>query len=282
MKFGILGPVVMASDDSPLAIGAPRQQVVLATLLLGANHLAATDYLVECAWWQEPPPSATVNIRGHIAGLRRLLRDAGEPEDRLTTHSGGYTLRVEAGELDLSTFMEELRLGDQALAEGAIAEAAERFTAALQVWRGRPLEGLSLGVPLRAELERLGELRLLAIERYAQTQLDLGQPDTLVPELQALTTQHPFRERLWELLIKALHRSGRQAEALATYARVRRILAEELGVDPMEQLRRLEEMILRGDSDLGAPARAMETVPACQARLPGIRVKRVAFPGGLG
>ncbi|MHA5049692.1 AfsR/SARP family transcriptional regulator [Streptomyces sp. SD15] len=234
----------------PIGLGGPRQRIVLATLLSDANRIVTVDRLIDAAWWEEPPPSAAVNIRGYIAALRRILHSSGEAKDRLTTHTRGYLLHVGTGELDLSIFMDHLRQGDEEMAHGSTERAAGHFLAALETWQGSPLEGLSVGTSFQSDLERIKELRLLAVERYAQARLSLGQADALVPELRTLTEQYPFRERFCELLIIALHRMGRQAEALATYARVRKMLAEELGIDPTDRLKRLEEQILRGDSHL--------------------------------
>ncbi|MFF8591624.1 BTAD domain-containing putative transcriptional regulator [Streptomyces sp. NPDC015220] len=242
----------------PIRIGGPRQKVVLATLLLGSNRVVTVDRLVESSWWKEPPPSAAVNIRGHVAGLRKMLRKAGESVDRLSTHSGGYVLEVAPGELDLHLFMNELQSGSDAMRGGEPERAAGHFVRALQVWKGNPLEGMAVGPALQGELERLEELRLLVIEHCAQVRLEMGQSDALVPELRSLTRQHPFRERLWEMLIIALHRMGRQADALAAYTRVRRTLADELGIDPSDRLRYLEEQILRGDPDMRVPAVAAQ------------------------
>jgi DNA-binding SARP family transcriptional activator len=245
----------MSTDSgTSIRLGGPRQKIVLASLLLGANRVVTVDRLLESAWSTEPPPSAAVNVRGHIAAFRRLLHRAGEPEDRLSTRSGGYLLRIEPHELDLFQFLNGLHRGTEEMTNGRMQRAADHFLKALEAWQGRPLEGLSVGTSLQGDLERLEELRLLAVERHAQVRLDLGQSDALVPELRSLTRQHPFRERLWEILIVALHRMHRQADALAAYAQVRNILAEELGIDPMHRLRCLEAQILRGDQDVRVPA----------------------------
>lgn len=261
MRFSVLGPLeVVADDEVPIRLGGPRQRVVLATLLMNANHLVAVPHLLEAVWSEEPPPSAPVNVRGYISALRRLLRDAEDSEvllhqgERLSTLTGGYLLRVGTSELDLSLFMDRLRQGELEMATGQLEQAVRSLQSALDLWRGNPLDGLPVALPVRAELERWNELRMLAVERAAQARLDLGQADALVPELAAHTSRHPFRERLWELLIVALHRTGRQADALATYTRVRRLLVEELGIDPSDRLKRLEQQILRGNHRLDALA----------------------------
>ncbi|MFD5751695.1 BTAD domain-containing putative transcriptional regulator [Streptomyces sp. NPDC127033] len=259
MRFGVLGPLEVVSDGGvPVKLGGSRQRVVLATLLMNANHLVAVSRLMEAVWSEEPPPSAPANVRGYISALRRFLRagddDRGRAQhgERLTTLTGGYLLRAGTSELDLSLFMGRLRQSEREMATGQTEQAARNLQSALGLWRGNPLDGLPMTLSLRAEVERMKELRLLAVERAAQARLDLGQADGLVPELATLTTQHPFRERLWELRIVALHRTGRQADALAAYARVRRMLVKELGIYPSDRLKRLEQQILRGDRRLDA------------------------------
>lgn len=293
MRFSILGPLEVSSDcGTAVRLGGPRQRVVLATLLIHANRMVTVPHLLEAVWCEEPPPSAAVNVRGYISALRRTLgkgesdRSDIPPDERLTTLTGGYLLRVGTSELDFAVFMEKLRKGEQETAAGQIEQAAGSLQSALALWRGTPLDGLPVSMPIRAELERMQELRLLAVERAAQARLDLGQADALIPELATLTRQHPFRERLWELLIVALHRTGRQADALATYARVRRMLVEELGIDPTDRLQRLEWQILRGNPTLDsrATSAAQPGPPHLDARLRAVRRVKVAsgVPTGSG
>lgn len=281
MKFSILGPITMYTNTGmTVELAGPRQRFVLVALLLNANRVVTVDHLMESAW-NKPPPSATVNIRGHIAALRKLMHAAGEPKDRLVTHDNGYLLRLSPGELDLSHFMDEFQQGNEYLADGMAERAVGHFQQALEIWQGSPLEGISVGPFLRADLERLEEIRLLAVEHYAQARLDVGQSDALIPGLRSLTQRHPFRERYWEMLITALYRMGRQAEALATYARVRRLLMDELGIDPMDRLQRLEEQILRGDLD-DRPT-AVEHAPP-RIRVPhrvGVGRPALAIPWGI-
>ncbi|KUO09254.1 hypothetical protein AQJ58_24865 [Streptomyces sp. DSM 15324] len=226
-----------------------------------------------------------MNIRGYISALRRLLRDGSNDEGhvspRLTTLTGGYLLRAGTSELDFSLFMDRLRQGEREIATGEVEKAAKSLQSALDLWRGSPLDGLPLPLTVHTELERMMELRLLTVERAAQARLDLGQADALVPELSALTRQHPFRERLWELLIVALHQTGRQADALASYARVRRMLVEELGIDPSDRLKRLEQQILCGNPSLDTLATAanppvVSGSPQCHASHRVVRRVKVA------
>ncbi|RKS76928.1 DNA-binding SARP family transcriptional activator [Actinomadura pelletieri DSM 43383] len=246
MEFRILGPLHIVADGRPVDVGGPQQQAVLAALLLAANQVVPIDRLVDAVWWTSPP-SARANVRGYIAALRRALRNAGEPADRLITRSPGYLLRVEPGELDLARFEELFARGERAFRDGRVEEAARDFAEALDSCRGRPLEAMSLGAPLLADVERLEERRLLLMEQYTDACLRLGRSDALVPDLRRLTARHPLRERLWERLMLVLYRAGRSADALDAYARVREHLADELGIDPGPRLRALERQIISGD-----------------------------------
>ncbi|MFI0479054.1 BTAD domain-containing putative transcriptional regulator [Actinomadura sp. 9N215] len=249
MEFRILGPLEIVANGRPVGVGGPQQQTVLAALLLAANQVVPIDRLVDAVWWTSPP-SARANVRGYIAALRRMLRDAGEPPDRLITRAPGYLLRVEPGELDLFRFEEAFTRGERALAGGRAEQAAQDFADALHHYRGRPLDAMPLGAPLQADVERLEERRLLLTEQYTDACLLLGRSDALVPDLRRLVSRHPLRERLWERLMLVLYRMGRSADALDAYAQVRRHLADDLGIDPGPRLRSLEQRILSGDPGL--------------------------------
>ncbi|GAA4231777.1 BTAD domain-containing putative transcriptional regulator [Actinomadura meridiana] len=261
MEFRILGPLQIVAGGRPVGVGGPQQQTVLAALLLASNQVVPIDRLVEAVWWTSPP-SARANIRGYIAALRRALRNAGEPDDRLITRSPGYLLRVEPGELDLSRFEELFARGERAFLDGRAEQAAQDFADALRCCRGRPLEAMSLGAPLLADVERLEERRLLLMEQYTDACLSLGRSDALVPDLRRLVARHPLRERLWERLMLVLYRMGRSADALDAFAQVRRHLAEDLGIDPGPRLRALERQIISGDPALDAATERSAPVPA--------------------
>ncbi|TMR02969.1 tetratricopeptide repeat protein [Actinomadura soli] len=261
MEFRILGPLEIAVDGRPLGAGGPQQQAVLAALLLASNQVVPIDRLVDAVWWTSPP-SARANVRGYIAALRRMLRAAGEPADRLVTRSPGYLLRVEPGELDLFRFEEAFARGEKALLAGRAEQAAQDFAEASRHYRGRPLEAMPLGAPLQADVERLEERRLLLMEQYADACLLLGRSDALVPDLRRLVARHPLRERLWERLMLVLYRMGRSADALDAYAQVRRHLADDLGIDPGPRLRSLERRILNGDPALDSSPPRPGYVPA--------------------
>jgi DNA-binding SARP family transcriptional activator len=278
MEFRLLGPLEVYEQGRHIAVGGPRQQVVLAALLLRSNQVVTIDRLV-AATWQRPPQSASVNIRAYVAGLRRAFRDSGDPDNRLITRSSGYLLRVEPDELDILSFTECVDRGDAAVREATLEKAgdagrvekleaaARHFAESLRLWRGRPLEGLPIGESLNTDVVRLEECRLTVTEQYMDASLATGRAEALIPELRTLVTRHPFRERYWAQLMLALYRAGRQAEALAAYGRVRSKLAEELGIDPGPDLRRLEELILRADPALNAgPIPRAGATGACAAR----------------
>src|SRR5439155_19045146 len=187
----------------------------------------------------------------HVSGLRKSLG-----RERIVTQAPGYLVRIEPGELDLDRF-EQLMGG---VDRGDSAGAAEALRDALALWRGPPLGDLNDSFA-RAERARLEEQRLLALEQRIDADLALGLHAELVPELEGLVPENPLRERLRAQLMLALYRCGRQADALDVYRQGRRLLAEELGLEPGEELRRLEQAILQQDESLAAPARAAGKVP---------------------
>ncbi|MFC0531683.1 AfsR/SARP family transcriptional regulator [Phytohabitans kaempferiae] len=250
MEFRVLGRPDVSHGGERLDIGAPKQRTVLAALLLSTNEALSTEHLVESVWWQ-PPAAAGANLRMYLASLRRVLQVPGEQGSRLhTLRAGGYQLNVHPGELDLERFDKLAAQGEQALRVGHLPAAADRLEQALRLWRGRALDGMAYGPALQAIVLRLEERRLAVAEQWAQARLDLGQPASVVTELRALVKEHPLRERLWQLLMLALYRSGRYGEALGAYAELRTLLTGELGTEPGPELRRLHQEILRADDSL--------------------------------
>ncbi|MGC9671358.1 BTAD domain-containing putative transcriptional regulator [Planosporangium sp. 12N6] len=270
MEFRLLGPLEVGHTGGVVALGGPRQRAVFAALLLHANDTVSVSYLVDAAW-ETPPATPGSNIRTYVAGLRRRLDAAGSAASRLVSRPGGYALRVEPGELDLATFDELAGRGEQALRAGEVAEAATCFEEALRLWRGQPLEGLAVGPPVRAELARLDERRLIVVEQHAQTMIELGRYEPLIGELRRAVLRHPLREQLWAQLMRALYQADRAAEALQAYESARRVLADELGADPGPELRRLHQGMLRGDGWL----------PAGRAERRTVEVRRNALPRDL-
>jgi len=246
MDFRLLGPLEVVDDEHPLALGGVKQRLVLAILLLHANEVVSTDRLLEGLWGAAPPATAAKSIQLYVSRLRRGLGPG-----RLATRTPGYVLRIEPAELDLACF-------ERLLAEARRADpgaAARKLRDALALWRGPALADLAYEPGLHADVARLGELRLTAVEARIDAELATGRDAELVAELESLVVAHPLRERLRAQLMRALYRSSRQAEALHVYRVAQRELAEELGLEPGEELKQLERAILRHDPELDAPAR---------------------------
>jgi DNA-binding SARP family transcriptional activator/ABC-type transport system substrate-binding protein len=249
VEFAVLGPLEVRLDGRSLALGGPKQRAVLAILLLRANRSVARERLIDGLWEEWPPSAAQRSIDSYVSRLRALLG-----KDRLVRTPAGYTLRVEAGELDLDRFEILLDRGLLLSTSGDAERVVETLREALGLWRGPALADLTTEPFARKEVERLEERRLLAIEELNEARFVLGQGAALVPELTRLVAEHPLRERLLGQLMLALYRGGRQAEALGVFQRGRQRLADELGLDPAPQLRELERRILEQDPALAAPS----------------------------
>ena len=266
MEFRVLGPLEVLDDGRPLDLGAPRQRALLAFLLLNANEVVSTDRLAEALWPEKIPRTAAKAIQVYVSTLRKAL---GIARDRLETRGPGYVLRVGAGELDLNEFE---RLLASAKDEKAAVRAAT-LREALALWRGAPLADFEYESFVQPEAARLGELRQLALESRVEADLELGGGPELIAELQTLVAARPLQERPRVLLMRALYRAGRQSEALDVYREGKKLLDEELGLDPGPELRELERAILRQDpalSDAQAPeasVRAIVAVPESAAGL---------------
>ena len=251
-EFQLLGPLEVVDGDRPLFLGGGKQRALLVVLILHANEVVAVDKLVDELWGEQTPPSATKIVQNYVSKLRHAL-DNGRP--LLHTRAPGYVLELEPGQLDVDRFESLLAEGRRALELGDAAKAAGTLREALDVWRGPPLADFTYESFAQAEIARLEERRLLALEDRIEADLALGRQADLVPELEACVARYPLRERLRGQLMLALYRSGRQAEALRVYADTRRVLVDELGIEPGEDLRRLEQRILRQDTALGVPAK---------------------------
>ena len=270
MDFRILGPLEVATDRS-VRLGSPRQRTLLALLLIRPDEAVSTDRLVEELWGEDPPQTARHTLQTHVHQLRKGL---GPDAGRLEARPSGYRMRVLPDELDALIFQDLTERGRRALTVGEPRAAASLLREALGLWRGSPLADLPDVTALEPERARLNGMRLAALEDRIEADLALGRHAGLVEELAVLATEHPYRERLWGQLMVALYRSGRQAEALAAYRRVREMLGEELGLDPGPDLARLQEQILIQDPALQGP----EPRPAVEAphNLP---MQRTSFVG---
>ncbi|MFI2237131.1 AfsR/SARP family transcriptional regulator [Streptomyces chrestomyceticus] len=253
LRFTVLGPVRAWRGATPLAAGSPQQRALLAALLLRGGRTATASELVDALWGEEPPHAALAALRTYASRIRKAL---GADADTLVSESGGYALRPVGNQpLDLDMDHAEQYAADaeKARATGDRCRARDLLDSALALWDGEPLANLA-GPYAENQRTRLEEWRLSLMETRLELDLELGCHGDAVSELTALTAAHPLRERLRELLMLALYRSGRQAEALAVYADTRRLLADELGVDPCASLSELQQRILRADTELDAPA----------------------------
>jgi DNA-binding SARP family transcriptional activator/tRNA A-37 threonylcarbamoyl transferase component Bud32 len=247
VEFRVLGSIeVFEEGNGSITLGGPKQQVVLAHLLLRANHLVPADVLIDEVWGEEPPVTARNALQSYASHLRKALG-----AERLEGSRAGYRLRAEPSELDATRFQSLVRDARRLLPIDAQA-AVGAFDRALALWRGPAFADLATEPSLRAEAARLEELRLGALEDRIEAQLAIGQDAEAIGELEGLTARHPLRERFWEQLMLALYRSGRQGEALTAYQRVRELLADELGIDPSPELRRLQQRILAQSPELDA------------------------------
>jgi YVTN family beta-propeller protein len=250
LRFRLLGPLEADRDGVPVDLGARKQRAVLALLLLEANRVVSTERLIDELWGDDPPETARSALQVYVAGLRKAL---GEDGASLRTRSPGYVLDVPPGRTDLDEF--------------ARLRAESRPREALALWRGPALADLD-GEPFAAAAAgRLEEQRLAVLAERIDADLALGRHGELVPELEALVAEHPYRERFRAQLMLALYRSGRQADALAAYRAARETLVEGLGIEPGEELRALERSVLEQDPALAAPVTRPEPARVRRSRL---------------
>ncbi|MFD7911228.1 BTAD domain-containing putative transcriptional regulator [Streptomyces sp. NPDC059752] len=265
-RFAVLGPVRAWRGAEILPSGTPQQRALLAVLLLRDGRTATAPELIDAIWGEDPPQQALATIRTYASRLRKVVAPG-----LLLTESGGYAIRLRsAATLDLGVARSLAADAEAARAAGDRSLARTLLARALDLWEGEPLAGVP-GPHAETERIRLAEWRLQLLETRLDLDLEVGHHAEAVSELTALTAAHPLRERLRELLMLALYRSGRQAEALAVYADTRRLLADELGVDPRPELAALQQRILNADADLARaedPAPAAATVHVRPAQLP--------------
>ncbi|MFE5405245.1 BTAD domain-containing putative transcriptional regulator [Streptomyces sp. NPDC056580] len=248
-RFGVLGPVRARRGEEALNTGSPQQRALLAALLLREGRTATAAELIDALWGAEPPSQALAAVRTYASRLRKILGPG-----ILVSESGGYAVRgLGEGALDLAVAQELATEADKARGGGDLGHAREALGRALALWDGEALAGVP-GPYAEAQRVRLEEWRLQLLESRLDMDLEQGRHAAAVSELTALTAAHPLRERLRELLMLALYRSGRQAEALAVYADTRRLLDEELGVEPRPDLRELQQRILQADPALAGPS----------------------------
>jgi DNA-binding SARP family transcriptional activator/tetratricopeptide (TPR) repeat protein len=255
LRVGVLGPVMAWYGDQELPVGQPRQQAVLGILAMRANRVISRGELVDAVWGQDPPASAEGGIYTYVAGLRRVFepnRSLRGPGRVLASSGAGYVLHLVPGQPDAVAFEQDLGRARQMRKAGDLAGAVLALNSALSLWRGIAFAGVP-GPFAETERVRLGELRSTAAEERADVLLSLGRHEEVVPDLTAMVADHPLRERMRGLLMIALYRCGRHAEALRVFAEGRRVLAEELGIDPSGDLSRIHQQVLTMDPVLAAP-----------------------------
>jgi len=252
VEFAILGPLEVRDDGELVAVGGHKHQMLLAILLLHANRVVSTDLLLEDLWGDDAADKENA-LWVHISRLRTALG-----HHLLVTHDHGYSLVVDPDDIDAHRFEAEVAAA-RALTKDDPAAAAQRLSDALQMWRGPPLADFTYEDFAQIEIIRLNELRSLAEEDRIEAELRLGRAGELISELEAMHSAHPTSERIVALLMLALYRSGRQAEALQVSRRFRAAMVEEVGLEPSADLQRLEERILLHDTSLELPGHATAT-----------------------
>jgi DNA-binding SARP family transcriptional activator len=251
VEFRILGPLEVVEAGRPFTLGGPRQRALLAMLLTRANEVVSSDRLIDELWGGRPPRTATNALQYHVSQLRKTLG----PSEAIVTREPGYLIRVGPHELDLLRFEQLVEEARRAPAD----HASRLLREALSLWRGPALADLANEPFVQAEIRRLEELRLAALELRIETDLAVGRHRELVGELEVLVHEHPLREQPRAQLMLALYRSGRQAEALDLYREGRRLLIDELGIEPGLELQELEKAILGHDPELSSPGPAATT-----------------------
>ncbi|WNF00595.1 BTAD domain-containing putative transcriptional regulator [Streptomyces luomodiensis] len=272
MRYRVLGPLELRKGEEWASLGPAKWRMLLAVLLCHANQTVSTERLLDELWGEgRAPQSATKLLQTYVSRLRQTLAD--ESGRTLVTEkqgykAHGYRLSVEAAEFDAHRFEQLVEEGRRCLDREAPEAAAERLREALAMWRGAPFADVPPTPAVAAEATRLQECRVRAVDARIEADLRCGRHAAVLGELEALTAEHPFREELRGRLMLALYRSGRQADALAAYRDLRRLLSEELGVEPTPPLRRLHERILNADASLlTAPAPQEDRpVPAAPPR----------------
>ena len=278
MEFRVLGPLEIRDDSGGvIQVRAPKERALLLSLLLHANEVVSSERLVDELWGEQRPESAARVIQTYVSHLRRLLQPDKARGERglIVTRSPGYLLRLEPGQLDRDRFealVAEARSRDDA--EESLALLRE----ALGLWRGPPLQEFAFEEFARTEIARLEELRLSVVGERIELELRLGRNGDLVAELEALVAAHPYREQLRGQLMQALYGSGRQAEALRVYQETRRLLVEELGIEPSLPLRELEQAILRQDAVLEREGPASRQAPGAAETEPQRTVPQAPPP----
>ncbi|WP_165945109.1 AfsR/SARP family transcriptional regulator [Micromonospora sp. KC723] len=256
MEFGVLGSFVMRSASVDLLPTAPKQRQLLALLVLNANRFVSIDTCVEELWQDDPPRTVVPTFQTYILQIRKCIAAGKEvgslarAHKLLTTGRRGYQLVIAPESLDLTHYRHWVKLGREAMRRQDYAASSQAYRKALGTWRGSALSDVQVGPHLRAMVDSLEESRITATEQCFEAELRLGLHHELVSELCAATAQYPLNERFQAQYMLALYRAGRQVEALNLFHRLRKTLAEELGIGPSLPVRRLHDAMLSADGNL--------------------------------
>jgi DNA-binding SARP family transcriptional activator len=273
VEVGVLGPLEVRVAGAVVPIAGPKQRAVLGMLALHANHVVSVASLVEAVWGDPAPDRAEHTLQQHVSSVRKLLEPSGAtpPGDAvLVTRPPGYLLRADS--IDADAFERAATHGYEATKARRPTDAVAAFDAALALWRGPALSDARDTPKLNSAAVRLDEQRLAVVEARFEARLECGEARESVAEIEHLVDEHPLRERLRGQLMLALYRCGRQADALAAYQAARRVLTEELGIEPSAALRDLEQAILLQSPDLDA-----DTEPASRELYATFRADRAEY-----
>jgi DNA-binding SARP family transcriptional activator len=272
IQLGLLGPLMLMRGGRPITPSAPKLRLVLSLLAVQANSVTRVDQLVEELWGESPPPSALTTVQTYIYQLRKLLKLDDQPSTpasdntptrpALLSHPGGYVLQLpDLADVDANLFEQLARRGRTELLGARAEAAATTFRDALELWRGNVLEGVTTGPVLYAHATRLEELRRTVVALRIEADLQLGRHHEIIGELNSMVTAEPTREDICAKLMIALYRSGRRADALGVYQRIRAALVDELGLDPAAELQRLHQLMLEANPELDLPSRPTVVTP---------------------
>ncbi len=246
LQFGVLGPLQVRDGSALVPLGAPKQRAVLAMLMMNRNRAVSVDALIDAVWGESPVPAARTSIHSYVSNLRRLLSGASRDPNRvLASVPPGYQLNVADADCDIGRFVTEKDAGVRAAAAGRFEDSSTYLAAALAEWRGPFLDDLREFAFADTFATALAEVRVSVQTAHAEAEIACGRADAIIPRLEVLSGEHPFRERLWAQLITAYYVAERQSDALNAYRRLKTNLAENLGIDPGPTIRGLHEQILR-------------------------------------
>ncbi|OLF17377.1 AfsR/SARP family transcriptional regulator [Actinophytocola xanthii] len=275
----MLGPLLLVRGDKVVTPSAPKLRQVLSLLAVQANSVTRVDQLVEELWEQSPPQSALTTVQTYIYQLRKLLKLDDKPVDgvvaspTLISHPGGYILQLpDLDSIDANLFEQLARRGRQELLSANTEAASETFRDALSLWRGDFLEGVASGPLLYSHATRLEELRRTVLALRIEADLQLGRHQEIIGELTSLVNGEPTREDFSAKLMIALYRSGRRADALGVYQRIRTALVDELGLDPAAELQRLHQLMLEADPELDLPGTGAGATQPADSAQPTVQV----------